>query len=95
MVATILNLLFHSGERRSGNVEMSKRQVRFSDNVEEDLGKPKTQRLEEDNSIDSDEEENSNERKAKPNENVLTEDDIEGSNNFQFNSENAQILSLV
>ena len=95
MVATILNLLFRSGERRSGNVEMSKRQVRFSDNVEEDLGQPKSQRLEEDNAIDSDEEENSNERKAKPNENVLTEDDIEGSYNFQFNSENAQILSLV
>lgn len=61
---------------------MSKRQVRFSDNVEEDLREPKSSRLEEENAIDSDDDENSNVRAERsgqnPNEYMLTEDDIEG-----------------
>ena len=56
---------------------MSKRQVRFSDDAEDNLGEPQPHRCKEENSVDSDED-NSNDRKTTPSENVLTEDDIEG-----------------
>ena len=58
---------------------MSKRTVRFSSDIENNVEESKSQRLDEENSLDSDDDDqNANERKAKPVDNVLTEDDIEG-----------------
>lgn len=65
---------------------MSKRQVRFSENASDDLGEPQSRRFKDSNTIDSDDEENVDDgnEKNKSNENILTEDDIEGAN-YVFN----------
>ena len=57
---------------------MSKRQVRFTDDAEDNLGEPQPHRFKEEHLVDSDDDDNSNDRKATPSDNVLTEDDIEG-----------------
>ena len=57
---------------------MSKRHVRIENSIQDNVQEPKAHRLKEDKSVESDDDENASDRKMRENDNVLTEDDIEG-----------------
>jgi len=57
---------------------MAKRYVKFANSTGDDIQEPKAHRLREDNSVESDDDENASYRNVSYNDNVLTEDDIEG-----------------